>query len=115
MNRWNIPDWLEREAIERDRHCVYCGASFEGAEIPRRQRPSWEHIVNDAAIITRENIVRCCIGCNASKGAKTLAVWLDSEYCTGRGITKETVAPIVRRAIESLRTIDHGAEAGEAR
>ena len=96
MNRWNIPDWLEREVIERDRSCVYCGVAFTGCEANRRHHPSWEHITNDARIITRENIARCCIGCNASKGKKTLVAWLMSPYCAARGITGESVALVVR-------------------
>ena len=56
MNRWNIPDWLEREVTERDRSCVYCGVAFTGREASRVHQPSWEHITNDARIITRENI-----------------------------------------------------------
>jgi hypothetical protein len=73
MNRWNIPTWLEREIKERDRSCVYCGVSFnEGSSL--HGRASWEHIVNDARIVTRENVALCCIGCNASKGAKPLSV-----------------------------------------
>src|SRR5208283_3749610 len=67
MNRWNIPTSLEQEVIERDKSCVYCGVAF-GAE----NRPSWEHIVNDARIITRENITLCCRACNSSKGVKPL-------------------------------------------
>ncbi|MEI6758747.1 MAG: hypothetical protein WCK85_12925, partial [Chlorobium sp.] len=63
-----------------------------GASTRLRDRPSWEHIINDARIITRENIARCCLGCNASKGAKTLAEWLDSKYCNGHGITRDSVA-----------------------
>jgi hypothetical protein len=62
--------------------------------------PSWEHIVNDARIVSRENIARCCISCNASKGAKDLIVWLDSNYCKKRGITKDSVASIVRKALD---------------
>lgn len=27
-NRWNIPDWLEKEVRERDKVCVYCQAEF---------------------------------------------------------------------------------------
>ncbi len=101
MNRWNIPDWLEREVIERDRSCVYCGVDFTAEHTSGRNRPSWEHIVNDARIITRENIARCCVGCNASKGTKDLAEWLDSEYCRTRGITRESVASVVRSALRS--------------
>jgi hypothetical protein len=70
MNNWKIPAWLEREVIERDRSCVYCGVSFAQVSNLWRERPSWEHIVNDATIVTRDNIALCCIGCNASKGAK---------------------------------------------
>ena len=99
MNRWNIPAWLEREAVERDRDCVYCRVSFAGESPSRRNAPSWEHIVNDATIITRENIVRCCVGCNASKGTKPLSTWLASDYCRERGITPLTVAPIIRGAL----------------
>lgn len=97
-NRWNIPAWLEREVRERDRACVYCGTLFAAA-IARRDRPSWEHIVNDAAIVTRENIALCCIGCNASKGTKTLSAWLVSKYCQERGISSRSIAPIAQAAI----------------
>ena len=99
MNRWNIPAWLEREVAERDRECVYCGTSFATNEAPRRSRPSWEHIVNDARIVTRENIALCCIGCNASKGAKALTAWLQSKYCLNRGISGKTVASVVQVAL----------------
>ncbi len=99
MNRWNIPAWLEQEVVERDRSCVYCGIVFADGFAPRRARPSWEHIVNDALLVTRENIALCCIGCNASKGAKDLAVWLESKYCKSRGITGLTVAPVVQAAL----------------
>jgi hypothetical protein len=55
-NRWNIPPWLEQEIRARDKHCVYCGVRFEVVDAPRQEQASWEHIVNDARIITRENI-----------------------------------------------------------
>ena len=96
-NKWNIPAWLEAEVRERDKDCVYCRTPFADAQT--RSAPSWEHIVNDASIITRENIALCCRGCNASKGQKSLAVWLETTYCKVRGITHETVAPIVRDAL----------------
>jgi len=65
----------------------------------RKAVGTWEHIINDARIVTRENIVRCCCGCNASKGAKKLSDWLQSSYCTARGINKETVAQVVKKAL----------------
>lgn len=64
--------------------------------------PSGKFATNDlidASIITRENIALCCCSCNASKGQKQLSVWLQTKYCKERGITPETVAPIVKRAI----------------
>jgi len=99
MNRWNIPAWLENEVIERDSDCVYCRSAFAPRGGPRRSQASWEHIVNDLGIITRENIVLCCIGCNSSKGAKALETWLSSAYCESRRITLDTVAPVVRAAL----------------
>ena len=101
MNRWNIPGWLEREVIERDRHCVYCGVEFTVHRARRRDRPSWEHIINDARIITPENIARCCVGCNASKGTKSLVEWLQSKYCGTHRITRGSVASVVRSALKS--------------
>ena len=99
VNRWKIPEWLEREVLERDRSCVYCGADFASAVASHRQRPSWEHIINDARIVTRENIARCCIGCNASNGRKVVSEWLNSNYCRTRGITAESVALVVQRSL----------------
>lgn len=49
-NRWGIPDWLVREVLARDAACVYCGVRFGETDAPRRDRPSWEHTVNDARI-----------------------------------------------------------------
>jgi hypothetical protein len=98
MNRWNIPDWLEREVVERDRSCIYCGARFGSSG---GSRATWEHIVNDARIVTRENIARCCAACNSSKGTKALATWLTSSYCARRGITSGTVAEVAKRALEA--------------
>jgi hypothetical protein len=99
MNRWNIPEWLEREVVARDQRCVYCGVEFGAEGARRRDRASWEHIVNDARIVTAWNIARCCVGCNASKGTKALSEWLESRYCRTRGITRESVAPVVRAAL----------------
>ena len=106
-NRWNIPGWLEREVRERDRTCIYCGTFFDTATA-RRFRPSWEHIVNDASVVTRENIALCCIGCNASKGTKTLAAWLQSPYCQVRGISPRSIAPIAQAALAAIEAHDAG-------
>ena len=100
-NNWNIPQWLEKEVRARDKRCVYCGVVFTPAAVSKKSAASWEHIINDAKIITRENIALCCRGCNASKGQKQLSLWLQSEYCKERGISPATVAPVVKQAIQN--------------
>jgi 5-methylcytosine-specific restriction endonuclease McrA len=102
MNRWGIPDWLEREVKARDKTCVYCGTPMIEKVPPNGTRKSvatWEHIINDARIITRKNIARCCVACNSSKGTKSLSEWLQSSYCMKRGINKDTVAGIVKEVL----------------
>lgn len=100
-NKWNIPAWLEEEVHTRDLVCVYCRKAFTSPKVSARSSPSWEHIINDAAIVTRENIALCCRGCNASKGQKRVSDWLLSPYCIQRGITAETVAPVIQKAIKN--------------
>ena len=41
------------------------------------------------------------MSCNASKGAKLLKTWLESKYCKDKGITKDTVALVVKKAIRN--------------
>lgn len=104
MNRWNIPNWLEREVRARDVNCIYCGIEMT-AGVPRghtrRRVATWEHIINDVRIVTRENIALCCSACNSSKGAKPLAQWLKSDYCAQRGITEDRLADVARAALGS--------------
>ena len=106
MNRWGIPAWLEAEVRARDKGCVYCGVDMV-EKMPRgcsrRIVATWEHIINDASIVTRENIARCCAACNSSKGTKNLSEWIDSKYCESRGITENTVADVVKRALRRAR------------
>jgi len=101
-NRWGIPSWLENEVRSRDKHCIYCGVEMLD-RMPlggsRRSVATWEHIVNDARIVTRENIALCCSGCNSSKGTKSLADWLRSPYCETKGITPESIAPVAKQAL----------------
>jgi 5-methylcytosine-specific restriction endonuclease McrA len=97
LNRWGIPAGLEREVISRDAKCVYCGVDFSAPAQNRGSGPSWEHIVNDASLVTAQNIARCCIACNASKGTKNLRAWLLSPYCQRKGITEQAVSEVVRQ------------------
>lgn len=94
MNKWGIPLEIEAQVIKRDKKCVYCGCEF--SETIRKEKASWEHIINDIRITTVENIARCCVGCNASKGSKTLKDWLYSKYCFSKNITQDTVAEVVK-------------------
>ena len=105
MNRWGIPTEMETTIRDRDKVCVYCGTKFADANSEdgaRKRRPTWEHIVNDARIVTLENIALCCNSCNASKGSKLLIDWLSSDYCIRNGISKESVADVVRRSFDRL-------------
>ena len=106
MNRWNIPVWLELEVRARDQSCVYCGVEFNRGIQTRGARPSWEHVINDASIVSRENIVLCCVSCNASKGTKKLTDWLESSYCKARGVSKQSVAPIIRSVLGKVEIIN---------
>lgn len=106
MNRWNIPAWLEKEVRERDRTCVYCGVAF-AANAPHAQRSSWEHVINDAKIVTRENIALCCRACNSSKGTQDLTVWLESAYCKRHGITSQTVAEVIKAALRRTSSVNY--------
>ena len=99
MNNWNIPDWLEKEVLKRDKVCVYCGVRFGSDKKSRKTQATWEHVINDASIVTRENIVRCCVACNSSKGTKSLSKWINSSYCKKKNIDKSTVADIIKKAL----------------
>ena len=103
MNNWGIPDCLEKEVRERDKACVYCGIQLVDrmqSDGSRKAVATWEHIINDASIVTRENIARCCVPCNSSKGTKKLSDWINSSYCKKRGINKDTVAEVVKEALD---------------
>ena len=101
MNNWNIPERLEKEIIKRDQVCVYCGVEFDSSNESRKNHASWEHIINDASIVTRENIAKCCASCNSSKGTKELSDWLQTDYCKKKGINNNTVAEIVKKALKN--------------
>lgn len=97
-NQWGIPKEVEDAVLKRDLKCVYCGCEF-GLE--RARKRSWEHIINDVQIATVENIALCCIGCNASKGAKLLTQWLSSPRAKQRGICRDTLSPVVLQAMKA--------------
>ena len=114
MNRWGIPAWIEVEVIARDTRCVYCGVDFVTGDPRRGRMASWEHIVNDVTIVSATNIARCCVSCNASKGAKPLNRWLESNYCKRRGIGSGSVSDVVRSHLQSDATTSNGGAASQA-
>lgn len=80
-NRWGIPKCVEELVLERDKVCVYCGVKFSSENNSRKNKESWEHIINDIRINGSDNIAVCCMSCNASKGSRLLQDWLESDYC----------------------------------
>ena len=99
-NRWGIPKEVEEKVKQRDLYCVYCGICFVASDMSNKNRPSWEHIINDIRKNTLENIALCCRSCNSSKGSKLLVDWLNSKYCIKKKITKETVAFVVQNHLK---------------
>lgn len=95
-NRWGIPKNVEELVKERDVNCVYCGISFINSLITHKTRPTLEHIINDIRINGPNNIALCCGSCNASKGSKLLSDWLNCKYCAIKGITRDSVATVVK-------------------
>jgi len=98
-NKWGIPKETEDFVIKRDLACVYCGVDFSINHESRKTKPTWEHIMNDIRITSYDNIALFCTSCNASKGAKLLDNWLNSSYCSTKGIKEKTVAEVVKNAI----------------
>lgn len=96
-NRWGISKDVEDLVKKRDLRCVYCGISFSNSIASHKTRPTWEHIINDIRINGPENIALCCGSCNASKGSKLIADWLNSKYCLNKNITINSVATVVKK------------------
>jgi hypothetical protein len=106
MNRWNIPDDLEKKIRKRDKLCVYCRTKLR--EYPHtsgvpRNKATWEHI-NNNDLRSAINVVRCCGACNSSKGTKKLLDWFESEYCKKRDINKKKVRAAVKNWLRDYVT-----------
>lgn len=100
-NRWGIPKEVESIVRQRDTACVYCRSEFTIENNLRKNKSSWEHIVNDVRINGSDNIALCCMSCNSSKGSKLLEEWLKSDYCRKKEITEGSVADIVKISLKS--------------
>jgi hypothetical protein len=103
MNNWGIPAWLEEKVKIRDKFCIYCGIEMKDYPHTKgtpRDKATWEHIDNDGPSDSELNVARCCAACNASKGTKKLADWLESPYCREKKV-KEKAAGIVQNFVNS--------------
>jgi len=101
-NRWGIPKQVEEIVLKRDLACVYCGVLFDDLNHDRKNRRTWEHIINDIKINGEYNIALCCGSCNASKGSKELKHWLESKYCQTKNITQLSVSDVVKKHLKTL-------------
>jgi hypothetical protein len=96
--KYRIPDRVVRHVARRDKSCVYCKLRFRIGARSRSNLASWEHMDDDSLKHPKLwNIALCCGRCNASRGAKGLADWFDSAYCRKKNISRQTVAPVIRR------------------
>ncbi|QNR25146.1 HNH endonuclease [Croceimicrobium hydrocarbonivorans] len=102
-NRWKIPKDVEELVKKRDTKCIYCGVLFSSENNSRKDSPSWEHIINDIRINDTDNIARCCISCNSSKGSKSIQDWLRSDYCRKKGINSHTVSAVVNLVLKKAQ------------
>ena len=96
--RYDIPDPVVRHVAGRDRSCVYCKLRFRIGARSRNNLASWEHM-DDYSLKHPKvwNTALCCGRCNTSRGPKGLAEWFDSAYCRKNNISRQTVAPVIRR------------------
>ena len=96
--KYRIPDRVVRHVARRDKSCVYCKLRFRIGARSRSNLASWEHMDDDSLKHPKLwNIALCCGRCNASRGAKGLAVWFDSAYCRKKNISSQTIAAVIRR------------------
>jgi hypothetical protein len=96
--RYDIPDRVARHVARRDKSCVYCKLRFRIGARSRNNLASWEHMDDDSVKHPKVwNIALCCGCCNNSRGPKGLAKWLDSAYCRKKNISRQTIAPVIRR------------------
>lgn len=99
-NRWGIPKEVEDFVKARDLACVYCGVPFLESNSSTKEKPSWEHIINDIRLNGPENIALCCRSCNSSKGSKELEIWLQSSFCKKKGINHSRLASVILNFLE---------------
>jgi hypothetical protein len=95
---YDIPDSVVRHVARRDESCVYCKLRFRIGARSRNNLASWEHM-DDYSVKHPKvwNVALCCGRCNTSRGPKELAEWFDSAYCRKNNISRQTVAPVIRR------------------
>jgi hypothetical protein len=48
MNKWGIPEQIEKTVLLRDKQCVYCQVLF--SKKARKTTASWEHVINENTV-----------------------------------------------------------------
>jgi len=112
VNRFRIPNEIEKEIRARDKRCVYCHKKMT-SKINRargKDYPTFEHFNMNVGApnywdegLRIEDIAICCNQCNASRGSKKLPDWFRTKYCTSRNINGNTVADIVKKYLRRRR------------
>src|SRR5271170_4708236 len=96
--RYDIPEAVVRHVARRDKSCVYCKLRFRIGARSRNNLASWEHMDEHSVEHPKVwNIALCCGRCNNSRGPKGPAEWFDSAYYRKNVISRQTVAPVIRR------------------
>jgi hypothetical protein len=99
--KYAIPERIVRNVARRDKSCVYCKLRFRIGARSRSNLASWEHMDDDSVKHPKVwNIALCCGSCNASRGPKAFDEWFQSAYCRMKKISRQTVAPVIRRYLE---------------
>jgi hypothetical protein len=97
-NKYGLPeDQLDRIRA-RDTRCVYCEKEMR-APIKGTPATDWatiEHLNRFPPFDDATTVAICCMSCNASRGAKKITDWFESDYCQKRDVNFSSVAEPVR-------------------
>jgi len=99
-NVYGIGHDLEKKLRATHKKCVFCGIAMKTHAHSKGtpgDKATFEHLDNNGSMNKENNVVMCCGSCNSSKGTKSLATWLKSDYCKKYGITKNSVASVVKK------------------
>lgn len=108
-NRFGIPNDVEQRLRSRHPVCAYCRREMvthaRESGCPK-DKATIEHLNRNGPFywlegLREDELVICCGSCNSSRGRKLLLDWFQSSYCRAEGIGVGTVAPEVRRYLDT--------------